>query len=292
MKFYTLILAVIAALGLTSCLGSSTGNVISQDLSPYIMTLATNGNTGESLTSTSASYKVSTNADKGTCSLTITNLKLADGSYINLDIPDQSYTFNESGALRVRIPAFVSVYNGVSHTITDYTFEYYSRYLSNQSFPIVVSNFVVDSENEVRIIYNPSYYWGTTTVTDADNNVYTNKEQTSFYGILFDAEKKTATGIAWGMKFAENMPALNMYFKDLDFTATQYGYNAQKSEVIPYLGETPYPDYKITDFTMSGIWGGNQYVSFTCTIDTEKVKGTYVVVASLSIFPKTETSVN
>ncbi len=289
MKFYSLILTAIAALGLTSCLGSSTGTVLSQDFSPYIITLATDVQTNESLTNTSANYKVSTNTDKGICSMTLTNLKLSDGSYVNIEIPDQRYAFSEAGALVVKLPSFTSVYNGVSHTITDYNFEYYSRYLNNQAYPLIVSSFVVDNRNEVRIIYSPAYYWGTTVVTDSEGKVFTNKEQTAFYGVQFDADKKTANCIAWNMKFAENMPALNMLFKDLPYTLNQYSYTVSKDEIIPYIGDTPYPDYKITDFTMTGTWGGNQLLKFKCTIDTEKVKGTYDVVATLSILPKIET---
>lgn len=286
MKFYSLIFSLIAVLGLTSCLGESEGTVINQDFSPYILTYATNNTTGETLTNNQAQYKLTTNPDKGLTKLEILNLRLAGGEYVNIEIPEQKYSFNEKGAMVVKLPSVVSNYNGTIHTLTNYSFEYYSRYLNNQGFPLIVSSFTVDDKDEVRIIFNPSYFWGTTTVTDENGNNYVNDTQTSFYGIQFDPEKTQAMVAAFNMKFADKMPALNMTFKNLPYIFNQYGYSASLNELTPYIGETPYPDYKITNFTVSGQWTGEMHVSFKCTIDTEKIKGTYNVNATLGILPK------
>lgn len=286
MKFYSLILSIIAALGFTSCLGESDGTVIKQDFSPYIITYSTDLNTGETLTTNKAQYQLSVNPDKGLCKLTIQNLRLADGTYVNIEIPEQKYSFNQIGGMIVQLPSVVSNYNGSIHTITNYNFEYYSRYLNNQSFPMIISSFTIDATDEVRIIYNPSYFWGTTTVTDENGNTFVNNEQTSFYGIQFDNEKSEAMVAAFNMKFADKMPSLSMTFKNLPYHFNQYGYSASKDELTPYIGETPYPDYKITDFNVSGVWNGNMTVSFKCTIDTEKIKGSYDVQATLAIMPK------
>ena len=91
---------------------------------------------------------------------------------------------------------------------------------------------------------------------------------------------------AFNIQFADKMPALTMTFKNLPYILTQTHYTVSASELTPYIGETPYPDYKITNFSMTGNWDGSQTISFKCTIDTEKVKGSYDVRATLSILPK------
>lgn len=291
MKLFKLFIASIVVIGLTSCLGN-TSNTITQEFTPYCISYVTDVNTGVSTVNTGTIYKVNNNMDEGTLTLEIGNLKLPNGTYVSLNIADQRYTFNESGAMVVRIPSYTSVVAGMSHTITNLNFEYYNRYMGQQSFPMVVLNYVIDDMYAARVIYSPAYYWGTTTVTDQNGNVFTNTAQTSFYGVQFFPDKNTAAFGAFSAKFAENMPALNMTFKDIPYTFSPNGYTLVKDELIPNIGETPYPAYKITNFSMSGTWGGNQYVSFVCTIDTEKLKGEFHVSASLAIMPSNNTSGN
>jgi len=255
--------------------------------------------TGNSLLSSGASYRVLNNLDDGTLTLEIGNLKLPNNTYISMKVENQRYSYNESGAMVMRIPSYTSNVAGMSHTITNLDFEYYSRYLNQQAFPMLVMSYEIDGQYNVRVIYSPAYYWGNTVVTDQDGKSYTNSSQSSFYGIQFFHDTKVATFGAFSAKFAENMPAMNMTFKDIPFTLDQYSYNASIDELIPNIGETPYPNYKISDFRMTGTWGGQQTLSFTCTItDTDKetgavtVKGTYRVVAALSIMPPSTSSNN
>lgn len=271
-------------MGLTSCLGD-TSNTITQDFSAYCLSYVSDINTGTDIVTSGTSYRLLNDMDKGTITIEIGNLKLPNGTYVSLTVADQRYRYSESGAMTLSLPSYTSVVGGMSHTITDLKFEYYSRYLGQQSFPMILLSYTLDNQYTARVIYSPAYYWGTTNVVDQDGKVYVNSAQTSFYGVQFDTDKRTATVGAFSAKFAENMPALNMTFKDLPYVINQSGYSVTKEELTPYIGETPYPSYKITDFTMSGMWGGTQYISFTCTIDTEKVKGEYRVSAQLTIMP-------
>ena len=278
--FSVLLLTVI----MTSCFGDS-NNTLTQDFSSYCTSYVVDTTTGTTAISNGATYKAKNNIDKGTMTLEVSGLKLPNGTYMAFTLEDQRYIYNEKGAIVINVPSAITVMGDMSHTITNLYFEYYSRYLGTQAFPMIVMNFTIDYQYTTRVIYNPAYYWGTTTITDQEGNVFTNSEQSSFYGVQFDIEKNKAIFGAFNAKFNANMPSMNMTFKDLDYTLSTTSYTVSKDEIIPTIGDTPYPSYKITDFHMTGTWGGNQYVSFTCTIYTEKLKGTYRVSASLAILP-------
>lgn len=291
MKLFKLILSALVVMGLSSCLGSGS-NTVTQDFSSYTLTYITDLNSGVSSLNSEATYKVYNNVDEGTMSVEIGSLKLPNGTYVSLAIPDTRYSYNEQGAMTMSIPSCISSVAGITHTITDLKFEFYSRYYGSQAFPMLVMSFNLDASNMVRVIYNPAYYWGTTVVTDQDGNSFTNDNQSTFYGIQFMPDKNNATVGVFNAKFAEGMPAMNMTFKDIPYTINQSGYDCTIAELTPTIGDTPYPSYKITDFRMSGMWGGTQVVSFTCTIDTEKLKGTYNVVANLTIIPSSSNNQN
>lgn len=298
MKLFKLLLSAIVVLGLSSCLGSSS-NTITQEFTPYIQTYVVENATGNGVLSEGAVYKVFNDIDNGTLSLEIKGLKMPNNTTQSFTIENQRYSFNEQGAMVVRVPSYTTTYAGITHTITNLNYEYYSRYMGTQAFPIINLSFDLDGEYMVRAIYSPAYYWGTTTVVDQDGKTFVNSDQSSFYGIQFFPETKKATIGAFSAKFAEGMPALNMTFEAVPFTLNQYSYSAEVGEVIPKIGGTPYPDYKITDLKMSGTWGGQQYLQFTCTITKEDkethekvVTGTYRVSATLSILPPKQSGSN
>lgn len=289
MKIFKLFLASILTVLMTSCLGN-TKNTVTQDFSPYCLSYVLDTTTGDNVVSSGATYKLVNNFDDGTLDIDISGVKMPNGTYIAFDIKGTRYGYNDNGAMSLYVPSSSFLAGGETHTVTDLRLEYYSRYLGNQSFPMLLLSYMIDSRYFVRVIYNPAYYWGPTTVTDQDGKVFVNTDQTSFYGVQFDLDTKKASFAALGAKFAEGMPSLNMMFKDIEYTMDAYGYKMEKAELTPTIGDTPYPSYKITDFKMEGYWGGVQYVTFTCTIDTERVKGTYRVATSLQIVPPTQSN--
>ena len=284
MKLFKLFFASMLAVVMTSCLGDP-NNTITQDFSPYCLSYVYDTATGDNVVTSGATYQLVNNIDKGTIDIDISGVKMPDGTYIAFDVKGTRYSYNDQGAMTLYVPSTSFLAGGATRSVTDLRMEYYSRYLGNQSFPMLRLSYMIDSRYFVRVIYSPAYYWGTTTVTDQDGNVFTNTDQTSFYGVQFDVDTKKASFAALGAKFAQGMPSLNMVFKDIDYTLDYSGYKLTKAELIPTIGDTPYPSYKITDFKMEGYWGGVQYVSFTCTIDTERLKGTYRVESALQIIP-------
>lgn len=304
MKLKNIIVAaigLISTLGVTSCLPEP-NNSVRQDFSANCLTFATDPATGESALNDGATVILTTESLKGEMSLEISNLKLPNGTYTNILIDKQKYSFNETQTMKLTLPSYTSSKDGITNTVTNFNFEYYSRVLAhpsiNQAFPMIVCSFRV-KDVDVRVIWNPAYYWGTTTVTDMSTGaVFTNKEVTTFYGRQFNLKDREAAVGAFGAKFAEKMPAMDLMFTKIPFSFTgsdssinQMGYTIKKNEITPIIGQTPYPDYKVSNFVMTGVWGGSQQVSFTVTLNSEKMKGQYQVVSNLSIYPTSTTSV-
>ena len=82
-------------------------------------------------------------------------------------------------------------------------------------------------------------------VTACDNDEERNGKQSAVYD-------GTITLTMPGIKFVSNMPALTIVIPKLEFVNETGGVVSElKSTVtpiVPYIGSTPYPEYRITDF--------------------------------------------
>ncbi|MCM1450274.1 MAG: hypothetical protein NC082_08015 [Clostridiales bacterium] len=291
MKILNILLLAVAALGLSSCLGDSS-NSVKSDFSNYTMTYVSDNVTGDTRLTKGATYKLSNNYDNGTITISVGNLQLPNGTFVSFDIKDQRIRYNDKGGMILTLPSYATQSGSQSHSLTNVDFTYYNRYYNGAQYPIFTLSFNIDDRYSARVIYTPAVYWGTTTVTDQDGKIFTNEQLSTYYAVAFDPETRKANFGAYGAKFAENMPAMNMIFPSIPFSLNLSSYNLSASELTPQIGGTPYPNYKITDFSMTGTYDGTQYVSFTCTIDTEKLKGTYRVSAVLKIIPDTKPNTN
>lgn len=286
MKLTNYIATLALGICLSSCLGESTNTYI-QDYSSYTFDYVTDNETSTSLVSSSSTLKLKTDANTGKIAVDITNLQLPGAGYISISLPEHAVTITDDGAQRVYVPAFTSVANNETHTITGFELKLYLRYLDGQSYNLLVLSYNVDSKYSVRTIFSPACYWGNTVVVDQDGKSFTNTAQTSFYGFGFDPEKMTANIGLINAKFAENMPAMSMNFEGVPVTFGQDYFSIAAGEIIPKINNVPFPSYKITDLRVSGNYGGPVTIQFVCTLDTEKVKGEYRVSAQLFAFPPT-----
>lgn len=284
MKLINYLVALVFGVSLTSCLGDAS-STITQDYTPYTFNYITDQETNISSVCTDATFTIKTEQTTGLIDIDIKNLRLPSGAFISLSLKNLSYTITEQGAQHISVPTCVSVAEGGSHQITNFNLDLYLRYINSQAYYLLDCSYIVDSRYSVRVVFTPACYWGPTRVTDQDGNVYDNTNQTSFYGISYSPDKTRATIGCLNAKFADKMPAMNMNFENVPYTLTQYGFTLEASEITPTIGGVPFPSYKITDLKVSGAYGGPVNISFTCTIDSPKVKGTYKVEASLGVMP-------
>lgn len=87
---------------------------------------------------------------------------------------------------------------------------------------------------------------------------------------LAESNDGTITLTMPGIKFVSNMPAMTIVIPKLEFVNETGGVVSElKSTVtpiVPYIGNTPYPDYKITDFH-GELTPETLNVSFNCSAD-------------------------
>lgn len=104
---------------------------------------------------------------------------------------------------------------------------------------------------------------GSTTFTNSDAS----------YQLVYDATEKLVDIYLYNTKFASMMPAMNMVFQDVPFTATMNGVSFSIDELTPYIvgstgATTPAPNYAISG--LSGeVNNGKLNFTFTCSVTAE-----------------------
>lgn len=132
------------------------------------------------------------------------------------------------------------------------------------------------------------HYSNSTAVTGGSSTFNTSN---SAYTVNFDPVNLTATLNIKDAQFASQMPAMNMQFAGLTVTPSATGFSLSSTELTPsVIGSTgaltPYPNYKISNFSATVI-GSKFTATFTCTITDAKntAIGSYQVTASGSLYP-------
>lgn len=287
MKIKSFIIAATATAMMQSCLSDST-EVITQDLTPYMFSYVTDLSTNSTTTYQGSTYTLATDRDAATMTFKIEQLKVAEGKYINVSVADQKFSVTNNGGSQVELPSYISVVNGISHVVTDYSFTTWTRFYGAQTFPMVLCSFTVDGIYRAQLVFTPGYYWGPTTVTGPSGKDFINKSMSTFYGIQLDPQKNTARVAIQGATFNEHMPAQNMLLNDIPYTMSQSSYTAQAQEITPTIGGVPYPAYKITDFKWTGYYNGLQTVEFTVNVDNPAMQGSFNVKATLDVMPTSD----
>lgn len=278
MKFVKFFSIIAMASVMMSCLGDSESTT-KEDFTGYCFNYVTDLSTGTSDMTWGGSYILETNYTDGVATLTINNLKLSSTQTVSLSFSNMKYSINEKGGFVLKAPSYVSSYNAQHHTITDFSLELYRRNIGSSYLPVMWLKFTVDSQYQVRVVYAPTTYVGSTVVTDAEGKAYTTSQP--YYAVIFDPTKSKASFYIMGAKFAEMMPSMDMVFPDVPFVMNQTGFSLDKDELTPNIGNVPYKDFKITGLDVEAFFEGGMRVKFKCTIDTKSMKGEYTVTASL-----------
>lgn len=273
-SLFALFLALAATMTLTSCMDDNKNDMkVYQQLQSYFNVYTPVGGGAQQMT-TPVSYSVTYNYSKATAELTITGLRLPGGTaYPSLSFKDLKFT--EDG-----------VWRRISAAIPE---------LSGSGFNVALSNLKLNvADRQVASIYSPATEisftageWyvnsfptlyltsGSPSVISPDGSKYEPEGDDAPYSLSFNPTTETCTISIQGMKFAPNMPAQNMRFKDLPFTATGNTIVvAKKDAFTPYiLGgndvETPFTRGSVSnlraayssadgvqfgfDFTMAGM---------------------------------------
>ncbi len=286
MKSLKVISALLLSVLMVSCLkdGESTSK---EDFSGYCFNYVSDMNNDKAEVTVGGTYLFEVNYTDGVATVTMGNLKLNGSQSVSLQLENLAYKFDDKGGFVIDQPVVVSSYNGQHHTVSDFSFRLYRRYVGTYYFPAMWMTFVVDSQYRVRVIYTPSVYLGTTNVVNPDNGLFTSTDP--YYVVAIDPTKSKAALHVLGAKFADRMPAMDMIFPDLPITCNMNTFTIEADEIVPRIGSVEYPSFKITNLKVSGNYELGMKVEFDCTIDTPSMKGTYKVSSDLQLLPAVET---
>lgn len=94
------------------------------------------------------------------------------------------------------------------------------------------------------------YYQGVT-----KSNIDNFESTDGYYGVSIDAKTKKALVVIYEIKFADQMPKLNIVLRDLDVVFTTNGYKIVGDNVVPEMIEgtssTPNPNFKFDSFDLT-----------------------------------------
>lgn len=290
-KFKTILLAVaVAAMALTtSCLSNdNTENTNLERISGAI-SFTVDRISGQTVSEQTTSMELTTNYTKLTMTLTVNNLKLPDGTTLPkatfTDIPlksnDTGWMLSEASNVRPTaegfademMPIFSSVRIGALNHISELQGQTIVGY--ERSVRLEISNYVI------YISQNSAWSTGTTHVSDqsAEGGSFTSK--TPVYLVKLDTEKHTARIIVYNAVFAQAMETLHLEieFRDVPYTFDANGnIRLVRTETFdPYMKDTPYPSFPISD--LSCTW--NVFSGIDIAFNCDAKGGSYHVAADM-----------
>ncbi len=107
------------------------------------------------------------------------------------------------------------------------------------------ASFVVNNRFDINAYALTNYLYGTTKTVDAAGSEY--QTGATRYVLVFDPVKKTARIDITGAQFIQQMPALNMTFPDIPFTADAATLTLKSPNFIPTIANVPQESFAISN---------------------------------------------
>ncbi len=265
MKVKILALALLPVL-ITAC--SDDDETTTEQTYSNCINFVTDSQTGAQNLSTEGSYTFKFNYNEATAEIDVKNLRLtSDGSLLSFDLTGLSWGYDTDGTKKISATSVTPTSNGSAlsgYTVENVSLSLLDRYMDTGEYiPLINLSMTINGEYSLVVVPIQLVYFGTTTVTTlASGSVYTNDDP--YYLINFNASNQTASIGIVGAQFAEEMPEMDMLFDGIGFSLSSYGFTLNCDSLIPTVGDTPYPDYEITDLSCSGTYSGGGSLSFNC----------------------------
>lgn len=268
-KFFYLIVLTIAVFA-TSCESHEDDNKFSEKIGLNQLYSVTMGNKTTLYKPVMFTYEL--NYNEGTADITINGVQFSPMMpAITMEIEDIRFTKTISG---IKLNATNIVPEVDDKPIPEYTISSLNcRIASSQilNFSIAELSFVVNNSITVNVS-SPTLTFEHESQTDVIKVLSSNSNDdfhfnNASYAIYLNPDNNLANIYIYNMKFAEKMPAMNMIFPNVPYTATSSGFELKCDELIPTLNnaeKTPVDTYPIHAFNAK-IANGLLTVSFACT---------------------------
>ena len=270
------------ALGFTACSdGDDSGDddvrTIATIKECYTMIRDIDGD-GTAVAGSNVSFTLDVNYTKMTADIAITGLSLPGaGTMPKITLSGCRWTMDQSQWKRIDTNDFsIASAAGNAPDITGLKFAWLDRQVGEVYMPAVAFSFVLNGKYAVCGSLSPFYFAGTTTTrTDGVEDFVSTKPT---YLLTLDNAKGTASLQIIGAQIAQRMPAMDMTFEGLNAEFVADGsYRIACEALTPKIGDTPYPNYPITDLKATLRPDAGMEMTFVCTIGNTPFTVTAVV---------------
>lgn len=281
---------------MTSCLGSSsddqrlTYNYGGNDCFNRVIDLQT----GSAFIASAPSYNLQYNTTAGTVDITLSNVILSQGaSALSFKFPTMKYSQDPTDGFIVTSGRSITPENtGASAYVFDQfnLRAYFGRALGSVYYIRYQLDINNEPRYEVTTYPNRNAYLGPITATNlVDQKSYStagdlSAQADTYYIVLLDQQKQTATLQVYNGKYSESMNPLTFMVKDIPFTFTSTGYTLSAGSDTPLgvytatSGDKPAEGYEMTDLSIVADLERGATIRFKCDFgDNDK----YDVTASL-----------
>lgn len=261
------LLAVVLAAGFAACGGSNT-DTRRIDNYPgcfaYVENVADHTSAGYK----SVTYEVELNFTREAAQVTVTNLRLPSGeSFGSVKISGLPFTVSKEGVVEIKAAAVKGEVES-SNTAVDFTslyFKLFERTTSEGRLPGILASYIVNSRFNVVSSLPAQYLYGTTVSSSVAGRYETTDTD---YTLVFDFEASTLDIRMNNTAFIEQMPKMNIVLEKVPFVMSGNSAVFSADNIIPKIGNTPYPGFAITDLSGHCDFLSDMIMTFKCKPET------------------------
>ena len=210
-------------------------------------------------------YEVKLNYTTSMAQINIKDLQLDENTtYNNVSIADIPFKITKEGWVEVTSNNTVGVVAGSERelALTGLDLRMCDRYIADSYYRVFYMNYTIDGQYTVLSSPVAQYQFGTTMSTSPEG-VYETTATDYVFGI--DPKNMTFNLLIKNTAFVEQMPSMNILLEKVPFTVSGSTLSFKADEIVPKIGDTPYPGYTITDLNGYLDLSTGMTMRFSCT---------------------------
>ena len=192
-------------------------------------------------------FQLRLNFTKATANLLVHGLKLNDNTaYPDFTMYDLPFRIDSDGWIEMTAASVTPSMSGfAAPTISNVKVRLFQRIVNGAYVPAFTARFTVNQRSTVTVALQTQYFWGTTESTDVTGTKFETNETS--YAMRFNTTTRTVDITMSRSQFVAAMPQLDIELKAVPFTIMGDKAYIDVASIIPYIGDTPYTTYPISN---------------------------------------------